>query len=76
MYFIFPVPLVFLVSLFLLYQYFRFAPTQPFPLQEELDFKLRQMAELEADLAGKEAGAGKGAEAPISPHPAPDAQAA
>ena len=49
---------------------------EAFPLQEELDFKLQQMAELEADLAGKETGAGKGAEVANQPHLVPSAQAA
>ena len=55
---------------------------EPFPLQEELDFKLQQMAELEADLAGKETGAGKdaaagkGAEVANQPPLAPHTQAA
>ena len=49
---------------------------EPFPLREEFDFKLQQMAELEADLAGKDAGAGKGAEVASQPTLAPSAHAA
>ena len=42
---------------------------EPFSLQEELDLKLQQMAKLEADLAGKEVGAGKGVEVGNQPVP-------